>query len=188
MNDSRPPARALDAVTSALLIVDIQERLAPATDDPEPVVRNAGILLRAAARLEIPVLVSEQYPRGLGPTVPEIAGLVAPEAIVDKLHFSCVRDVGWAERFAATGREAAVVAGMEAHVCVLQTVLGLLDQGVACAVVADAVTSRTPLNRDLALDRMARAGALVVSTEMVVFEWLGVAGTDEFRELSALIR
>ena len=173
---------------ASLLVVDIQTRLVPAMHSGERVVANAGILMASARRLGIPLLVSEQYPRGLGPTVPELSKYLSEKETFEKVEFSCLGNAAYRRAFESLGRKQVVVTGIEAHVCVMQTVLDLLDAGYETAVVADAVSSRTPENHRHALDRMARAGAEIVTTEMVVFEWLGKAGTPEFKELSALIR
>lgn len=178
----------IKAERSCLLVVDVQSKLAPTTRDSERVVANISVLLKAAARLGVPVLASEQYPKGLGPTVEEIARLLPPGSILDKVHFSCLGDTGLAGRFRELGRDQAVVVGLEAHVCVLQTSLDLIDDGRQVFVVADATSSRAAANREAALRRLETAGCGVVTTEMVVFEWLGRAGTPEFKELSALIK
>jgi nicotinamidase-related amidase len=174
---------------ACLLIVDVQARLLPAMADRDEVVKNAAVLLKAAARLDIPVIASEQYPKGLGPTVPEIArSLPAGATVIEKMSFSCLADETFARRLRELGRTQVVVAGIEAHVCVLQTAEQLIASGHDVFVVADATSSRTPASHDLAMARLARAGCTIVSTEMVVFEWMQVAGTPEFRELSALIK
>lgn len=178
----------LRADRSALLIIDVQQKLAPATHDPASVVNNCAILMRAAQRLNVPVLLSEQYPKGLGATVPELAALTNGENILTKLHFSCAADAAYRRRFDALGRKQAVVAGMEAHVCVLQTAMDLQASGTDVYVVGDAVTSRSPDTKALAISRMHHAGINVLTTEMVVFEWLHKAGTPEFKELSGLIK
>ena len=173
---------------SSLLVVDVQSRLTPAMNAPEGVVANIAVLLKAAERLGVPALVSEQYPKGLGHTVAELAALAPQGSVLEKVHFSCMGDAGLAGRLRHIGRPQVVVAGIEAHVCVLQTALDLLDDGRQVFVVADATSSRTSGNHDAALRRMDAAGVGVVTTEMVVFEWLGRAGTTEFKELSALIK
>ena len=171
-----------------LLMIDVQERLLPAMHDRDAVLRNGAILLKTAARLEIPVLISEQYPRGLGPTVAELRSLANAEAAVGKLCFSCHGEPALRDRIAAQGREQIVIFGIEAHVCVLQSALDFRTAGKAVFVVADAVSSRVSANRRLALARMRQEGVRIVSTEMVLFEWLRRAGTDEFREISGLIK
>jgi len=178
----------MDAALSQLIIVDIQERLAPATADGNMVASRAGILLDAAAILDVPHTISEQYPKGLGPTVSSVLAKADANRVFDKVHFSCAADDRLSATFSRLDRRQAVICGMEAHVCVLQTVLGLMEDGYDVCVVADAVTSRTTQNRDLALERMRAAGATIVSTEMVVFEWLRTAGHPEFRTVSNLIK
>jgi nicotinamidase-related amidase len=173
---------------SCLLVVDVQEKLAPAMADPAEVIRNAGILMQAAARLRIPLLVSEQYPQGLGSTVPELRALAPEPARVAKLSFSCAADPALQQRVRETQRSLIVIAGLEAHVCVLQSALGFRRAGHDVVVVADAISSRAPANREAALQRLRENGVEVATTEMVVFEWLGQAGTPEFKELSRLIK
>ena len=178
---------------SCLLIVDMQERLLPAMAGVEPLLHHAGILIRAAKRLDLPILVSEQYPKGLGPTDPGLRTLLGNEIEpLPKTHFSCSEDPDIRARLHALareqGRDQVIILGVEAHVCVLQTALGLPKLGLAPIVVGDAVASRQPEGRQMALDRMARHGIEIVTTEMALFEWLGKAGTPEFKELSALIR
>lgn len=178
----------MNADSSQLLLIDIQERLAPAMPDGERAVECAGILLDAANLLNVPHTVSEQYPRGLGPTVAAVREKADPERIFDKVHFSCQADDRLAAVLAGTGRRYTVLCGMEAHVCVLQTALDLAGAGYRVRVVADAIASRTAQNRALAVERMRAAGVGIVSTEMVLFEWLRTAGHPEFRAVSALIR
>ena len=173
---------------SALLLVDVQEKLLPAMADPESLLPRLELLLRGAARLGVPVLASEQYRKGLGPTVPALQALLPEGAVGEKLAFSCIADEGLRGRITGLGRPQVVVAGIEAHVCVLQTALDLLRIGLAPVVVADGVMSRRPADREAALARMRQAGVVVASAEMVVFEWLGEAGTPEFRDLIRLIR
>jgi nicotinamidase-related amidase len=169
--------------TSALLIVDLQERLLPHIHDGETVLAHAVWLLGVARHLGVPVVVTEQYPAGLGPTTPALRTQLHANELVEKVHFSCVAE-GSIQRHPAWKRSQFVVAGTEAHVCVLQTVLGMIEAGKQVFVVAEAVGSRKPSDRSLGLDRMRACGAQVVSREMVAFEWLGRAATDEFREMN----
>jgi nicotinamidase-related amidase len=178
----------IDRRQSCLCLVDVQQRLVPAMAGADGLIAHCTTLLRAAGMLEVPVLVSEQYPRGLGPTVESLMAEAGPAAPVAKQAFSCARDAGWRERFNATGRRQAVLCGIEAHVCVLQTALDLAADGVAVTVVGDAVASRVPASRDAALARLMAAGVTVATVEMVLFEWLGDAGHPAFRDISALIR
>lgn len=178
----------MKADRSCLLVIDIQERLLPAMAAPDKVVANTGLLLKAAARLEVPALCSEQYPKGLGHTVKEVAGLLPAGSVLEKLHFSCMGDDGICLRLGELARPQAVVVGIEAHVCVLQTVLDLRARGTEVFVVADATSSRSAENHRLALERMRQAGAQVVAAEMVAFEWLAKAGTPEFKDVSKLVK
>jgi len=178
----------IDREQSLLLVVDVQERLAPAIHDGTAAIAGNRRLLAGAGHLGIPILVSEQYVRGLGPTVADLLPLPTGARRFDKTHFACTREPGFLEQLAETGRRQILVTGMEAHVCVLQTVLGLLDAGYAVFLVADAAASRTPENHAAAVARARAAGAHIVTTEMVLFEWLERAGTDDFRALLPLIK
>ena len=178
----------ISADRSCLLIVDVQSRLAPAIENREAAEANCAILLKAAARLSVPVLASEQYPKGLGVTVEALQPLIPEDDRIEKTAFSCLREVGFADRFKALGRPQAVVAGMETHVCVLQTALDLQQSGTETFVVADASGSRRGESKEMALQRLTQAGVTVVTTEMVVFEWLRRAGSDDFKALSKLIK
>ncbi|MBA3453353.1 MAG: isochorismatase family protein [Deltaproteobacteria bacterium] len=189
---------------AALLIVDIQERLAPAMppDVAAQVIKNTAILVAAAARLGVPIIVSQQYPKGLGQTVPElVAALAAAEtdhgAAVyrfDKVEFSAAASEAFqalppAEKIGAMmTREQWIVCGMETHVCVYQTVRDLAGPACAVHVVADAVASRTKANWRLGLELSREAGAMITSTEVCVFDLLEQAGTEEFKALSKLIK
>jgi nicotinamidase-related amidase len=179
----------LEVGKSSLVIVDIQSKLLPAMIDPLRVLRRTQILLKAAEILQIPVTVSEQYPKGLGNTVPELA--IAKATVFEKLSFSCWRDAEMKAHFIKLhdgGRPLVIVAGIEAHVCVLQTCIDLYNAGFGVFVVADAVSSRQSSSADLALQRLRDAGIQIVNTEMVVFELLEKAGTAGFKSLSALIK
>jgi nicotinamidase-related amidase len=184
----------IDPTRAALLLVDVQERLFAAMDPAERarVRRNLLVLVELARRLRIPVVSSEQYPKGLGPTLPElVAALDAPGLELhrlEKLEFSCVAAPAFAAIRAELARPQWIVAGMEAHVCVYQTVRDLVAAGAPVHVPADAVVSRAAENRAVGLDLCARAGATITSTEVVVFDALRVAGSEDFRALSRLIR
>jgi len=175
----------LDRHRCQLMVIDFQARLMPAIAEGEAAVANALRLIRAAQLLEVPACVTEQNPAGLGHSLSEITAAGLPT--LSKMHFDASRAEGFAALL-APGRDDVVVTGCEAHVCVLQTVLGLLDRGLRVHVVADAIGSRREQNRDAALARMARHGAQIVTTEMVVFEWLEDATHPRFREAVALIK
>jgi nicotinamidase-related amidase len=177
---------ALDRRRSVLCLIDLQERLMPAIDGAGDVVANAGRLLAAAEQLGVPVLMTEQNPKGLGPTVPELVRPDGSVPVVAKMEFDACRARGVLD--ALPPGHHIVVAGCEAHVCVLQTVLGLLDRSRRAYVVADAVGSRRPENKAAALARLDRAGAEIVTTEMVLFEWLGTADDPSFRSIVGLIK
>jgi nicotinamidase-related amidase len=176
------------APRSALLVVDIQAKLLPAMAEPGSVVANATKLMRGAVRLSVPLLVSEQYPKGLGPTVPELAALAPAGATLEKNAFSCADDDGIVARVRGIDRRQLVLCGIESHVCVLQTAIGFRERGYDVAVAWDATSSRRESDRALAADRLRHAGVVLASTEMVLFEWLGRAGTPEFKEISGLIK
>jgi len=182
----------IEAERSILLIVDFQERLMPAIHEGAAAAERAGILIRAASALEIPVEVTEQYPRGLGPTIAPVRELLPATAFIhEKITFSAQRDAVFAEHFVnlrEVGRDQIIVMGAEAHVCVLQTALDLHKAGFSVFYVADAVGSRVPESRELAIARARQAGCVVVNSEMVVFEWMERADTDTFRALSKLIK
>lgn len=182
----------LDARRSVLLVVDLQERLLPAIHEAERVLHHARMLLAGAGRLGVPVVVTEQYPKGLGPTATAIReALPAGSRTVEKTAFSGAAEPAVSDALGALrqqGRDLLVVAGTEAHVCVLQTALGFAAMGHPVAVVADAVSSRSPHNVSAATARLLHAGCQWVTAEMVLFEWLERAGTDDFRALVPLIK
>ena len=178
----------MSAHSSCLLVIDVQERLAPVMTDPRRVIRNCGLLMRAARRLGVPTLLSEQYPKGLGPTVPDLRELMPEGGSLAKLHFAASADPEIAARLAETERQQMVLAGIELHVCVQQSALELKASGREVFVVRDACASRRAEDERLAEERLRQAGVGVVSVEMVLFEWLRIAGRAEFKELSALIR
>lgn len=175
---------------SCLIVIDMQERLVPAMQAPARTIRNARVLMTAADELDVPTILTEQYPAGLGRTVPDLAKVAAAAGatVLPKVHFSCMEDQGFAAAFRATGRSQAVIAGMEAHICVMQTAVQMMDEGYEVFVVTDATSSRTPESEKACLDRLQACGAGIVTTEMVVFEWLGRAGTESFKALLPLVK
>jgi nicotinamidase-related amidase len=177
--------RTIDRDGSSLLLVDFQSRLLPAIDDGAAVLANARRLMQAAELFDVPVLVTEQNPRGLGPTVPELVPQ-APDGVAVKMTFDACRAPGFLDRL--SGRPDVVVAGCETHVCVLQTVLGLVEARKRVFLVRDAVGSRRSESKETAIARMARHGAEIVTTEMVLFEWLGSAEDPRLRAALDLVR
>ena len=176
---------ALDPASCALVVVDVQEKLLPPIFQGEQLVRNAQLLLRLATILEIPTLVTTQYAKGLGNTVPEIASLLRNAEPYDKTSFSCFGSgefCGALKRLPGQ-RTTLLVCGMEAHICVMQTVLAALREGYLVHVASDAVSSRTEWNRNVGLERMRSAGAVISSTEMMIYEALRASGTAAFKEM-----
>lgn len=178
---------------AALLVVDIQDRLVTAmpADALADVTRNTAILITAADQLGLPIVVSQQYPKGLGATARPVEDALAAARGVhrfDKIAFSAAAAPAFAALAAGLGRDQWILCGMESHVCVYQTARDLVARGWDVHVCADAVCSRTAANREIGLGLMARAGAVISSTEACVFDLLGRAGTDEFRALSRVIK
>jgi nicotinamidase-related amidase len=181
----------LDAARSQLLIVDVQDRLVPAMHGGEAMIDRCAIMLQAARQVGVPVTITEQYRKGLGATVQHLETLRGDTPLLEKVHFSAALDPAIAARIGtlvSSGRRQVVIAGIESHVCVMQSALGFKEMGFDVAVVADAVTSRRPESVALALERFRAHGVDVVNTEMTVFEWLKVAGTPAFKAISALIK
>jgi nicotinamidase-related amidase len=179
------------AAESTLLFIDVQIRLVAAMDPAisRAVLHNAQILLKSASCLGIPVLATEQYPKGLGGTVPELASLLsAANPPIEKTSFSCAGAESFSTALAATGRSQVILAGTESHVCVLQSALDLLAAGKTVFVVEDATCARSVANHVNAMERLRRAGVTVTNSESVVFEWLKDARNDKFKPLSALLR
>lgn len=177
-------SRLLERDRTALVVVDVQEGFRKAVGEFDAVARNAGLLVQGASILGVPVLVTEQYPRGLGGTVPEVAEHLDGVPRLEKVEF----DATEVEGFELGGRDQALICGIEAHVCVAQTAAGLLGQDVDVQVATDAVSSRTAANRRAGLAKMEASGAMLTSTEMALFELLGRAGTPEFKEVQALVK
>ena len=177
--------RPLDPNQCALIVIDIQEKLLPPIFRKEQLVRNAQLLIRLAGILKIPTLMSTQYSKGLGNTVPEIASLLPDVQPLEKVVFSCFgSDVFCSALKRVPGnRNTVLLCGMETHICVGQTALAALREGYLVHVAADAVSSRTELNWQIGLDRMRAAGAVISSTEMIIYEALGSSGTAEFKDM-----
>jgi len=178
----------VDVSRSLLLFIDLQTKLVPAVDQAEACLARCRLLLCAARRLDVPILATEHCPSGVGPTVPSLRKDLDPSEIVEKSHFNGAAEGSLDHRLGTHGRRTIVVAGMEAHVCVLQTVLGLKAQSYEPVVVADAIASRQPASRDLAIKRMRHHGVDIVNAEMVAFEWLKVAGTEAFKDILPMIK
>ena len=186
-----PHPMSLTREHTAVVVVDVQERLFPAmdADHREEVMRNIKVLATSARRLRVPIFVTEQYPKGLGHTLEEVVDALGPGVEpIEKVAFSSCGVGAFRSGLEAAGARHVVLAGIEAHVCVLMSALDLLAEGYSVHVVADAVTSRTQANWRLAMDYLRQAGAVVTSTETVLFQLLGQADTEDFRELARLVR
>jgi nicotinamidase-related amidase len=201
--------RALDPAECALNVIDIQEKLLPPIFEKERVVKNSQLLIRGAGILNIPTIATTQYAKGLGDTVPEVKSLL-PNEPIDKKMFSCfgsdvfcsalkgvphsgvapvsrgLRDVGTLR--GAGRRNTVLLCGMESHICVAQTALAALREGYLVHVASDAVSSRTEWNWKIGLDRMRAAGAVISSTEMIIYELLRASGTEEFKRMLAHLK
>lgn len=178
---------ALQPESTILLIIDLQEKLMNAMSDREKVYKNTELLLETAKQLAIPVIVTEQYPRGLGRTVPEVAEKLAEHTLIEKTCFSaCTDEFGTALQ--NTGRSTILITGSETHICVFQTARDLAAQGYDVYVVLDAVCSRFETNYLNGLDLMKEAGAVITNTETVIFDLLKEAGTPAFKAISPLLK
>ena len=180
----------LDRDKAILVVIDVQEKLCVAMDHKvlHRLTRNIGILLETAAELNVPVLVTEQYVKGLGPTLAELKEKAAAAPCYEKMAFSCCGSAEFVEAIKVSGRTQVIVTGMETHVCVLQTVIELRDAGFEVHLVKDAVMSRNKQNWLTAVEAMGYMGAVPTSTESAMFQLLKVAGTEEFKKLSKLVR
>jgi len=178
----------IKASESCLFVVDVQSRLLPVMYDPDRLVHNCRVLLQAARRLEIPILACEQYPQGIGATGEALADLIPTSSVAEKIHFSGYAEPALRDRIDRAECRQFVLSGIEAHVCVLQTALDLAEAGYETFVVADATSSRAKADYKAALRRLRDFGVTIVTTEMVVFEWLHRADTPVFKEILQLIK
>lgn len=175
----------------SLVVIDMQERLMGAIPEEkrESTIKNAAILIEAAKTFEIPITVTEQYPRGLGPTIPEIKDCVGDAfKPIEKVVFSCARSPEFKSAIEQTHKREALICGIETHVCVLQTVMDMINSGYVLYVPADAVASRKDLDWEKGISLIEKAGAIVGTTETFVFQLLERAGTEEFKRISKLLK
>lgn len=183
---------ALNPTTSTLLVIDVQERFLPAIPAiaaDQPVGRQIGILAQAARLLDVRTLISEQYVKGLGPTLPAVLEAAGDEAERwEKTHFSCLDDPALGERLTNPLPSHVILAGIETHVCVLGTAADLRDRGIPVIIAADAVASRVDANRDHALRAAIQLGCLVLPVESILFRWQRQAGVGCFKQIAALVR
>jgi nicotinamidase-related amidase len=178
----------LDANNCCLLVIDVQEKLYGVMHQKEVLADHLEKLIRAMRILEVPVMVTEQYPQGIGQTIVRLSALLEGFPVLSKIHFSCCGDPIFLKKFQELNRRQVLIVGIECHVCVHQTAVDLLDRGYRVQIVADGVSSRTAQNRDIGLQKMRDEGAMITSTETVVFELLKAAGSDKFREISKIIK
>ena len=177
--------RPLEAENCALLVIDIQEKLFPPIYERERLVRNSQLLIRLARILDVPIIASTQYAKGLGKTVSDVASLLPNGDIVDKLQFSCFGSDVFCSlvKNLPGNRNTMLLCGMETHICVMQTALAALRNGYLVHVASDAVSSRSEWNWKVGLERMRAAGAIISSTEMMIYELLRASGTPAFKEI-----
>lgn len=173
---------------TALVVIDIQEKLLPAMHEQERVLQRTQILLKAAEIMKLPVIFSEQYPKGLGHTLPELRELAPQAAVIEKMSFSCARNEEFMAALKKTGANQVLICGIEAHVCVLQTALDVIMTGRQVHIVADAVSSRNPNMCLGAIMRVSKAGVTVTNSESALFEMLDEAVGDDFKAISRLVR
>jgi len=173
---------------SAGVLVDVQERLFPHMDQHEKLLRRIRILLEGLKILQVPLLVTEQYPKGLGPTLQPLSMLLDKQDVTEKLSFSCCGEAAFSDALKSLKRPIIILSGIEAHVCVLQTTLDLLEEGYSVVVVEDCISSRNPEDKRVAVERMRSEGAVISTCESVLFELTKVAGTDEFKAISRLVK
>jgi nicotinamidase-related amidase len=179
----------INAGLSQLVIIDTQTKLITAMPKEalQTCIKNTGILAQAASMLAVPTIITEQYPKGLGNTMPELLALLPNIKPVEKLSFSCFAEPRFSRQLTRDNSQI-VLAGMEAHICVLQTALDLVSAGKQVFVAEDAIISRNPANKANALSRMREAGCIISNIESILFEWLGIAEGDAFKAISKLIR
>ena len=178
----------LEVANTVLIVIDVQEKLARVMQERDIMVSNLQKLIKGIAVLEVPVIVTEQYPRGLGPTIPEIAALLNNVPTIPKTSFSCWGDERFLGQFKSLGRKQVLISGIEGHVCVYQTARDLVANGYETFAVTDTITSRTQENRRLSFEMMKQAGARLTGTEAALFELLKVAEGEKFKQISQIVK
>ena len=178
----------LNPETAVLVVIDVQGKLAQQMVGRDDLFDRIGRMIRGCRALDLPVVWAEQYPKGLGPTVPEVARHLDGLAPIEKNAFSCCGDPGFRAALEATGRRQVLVTGIETHICVYQTVRDLLEDGYDVEVVVDCVSSRTETSKTIGLERMARAGARPTNVEMALYEMLGKAGGERFKKILEIVK
>lgn len=171
---------------TAFVMTDLQEKLLNAVKDSGNIIKNANILVKASEILKIPLIITEQYPKGLGKTTTKIQ--LYNKEIIEKICFSCFGCEEFDKKIKELGIDTLILFGIEAHVCILKTALDALSKGINVHVVADAISSRTKENKETAIERMGQSGVFIASTEMILFQLIDKAGTEEFKKISKLIK
>jgi len=170
------------------LVIDLQERLFPVMFEGEELLERVQVLLQGLKIMDIPVLFTEQYPKGLGTTLEPVKVLIGEGRAIEKISFSCCGDANFDTRLSELNRKRVIICGIESHVCVLQTAIDLHERGFTPVVVADGISSRNPGDKKVALERMQGEGAIVTTCESILFELAGAAGTPEFKSISKLVK
>jgi nicotinamidase-related amidase len=181
-----PPPLTVE--NTVLVAIDFQERLFPAMHDKEKLLRNTVKLIRGAKALEVPVVLTEQYPKGLGPTIPEVKELLPDIKPIEKVCFSCCDSEAFSQALEALKRKQVLICGIEAHICVYQTAMALARAGYEVQAVSDCVSSREPENKAIAIQKLSAVGVLPASAEMALFELLRVAQGDKFKQISNIVK
>ena len=171
-----------------LLVIDFQERLFPAIHEHEKLSKNVPLLIEGLKVLGIPMIVTEQYVKGLGPTIPEIAATIQGVDRIEKASFSCCDEPQFMMELASSGKDFVIIAGIESHVCVLQTVIDLQENGFHPVVVEDCISSRNPNDKLIAMDRMRKEGVIITTYEAILFELLRYSGGETFKAISRLVK
>jgi nicotinamidase-related amidase len=170
------------------LIIDIQERLFPLIADSEKVARNTAILIEGLKAVDVKILVTEQYTKGLGVTIEPLKNLLSEISIIEKMAFSCCDEPAFYEKLSLQGVRNVIIAGIESHVCVLQTAIDLLSSGYIPVIVEDCVGSRNPNDKKIAIERLRKEGAVITTYESILFELLRYSGTESFKKISRLVK
>jgi nicotinamidase-related amidase len=178
----------LETTDTILLVIDVQEKLFGVMDDKESLLSNLQKLVRGLAVLEVPVIVTEQYPQGLGPTLPDISSLITEFSPIPKVCFSCWQNDEFKKKLTTINRKQILISGIEGHICVYQTACDLVRNGYQVHAVTDVISSRNPINRQLSFDMMQQAGARLTGTETVLFELLKLAQGDKFKKISQIVK
>ena len=173
---------------SLALIIDVQERLYPHIFENDKLEKNLRILISGFNILEIPILVTEQYPKGLGPTIPSLHEMLKSSPVIEKMSFSCCDEPVFMKSLEDSGKKSVLVAGIESHVCVLQTVIDLLNKNFLPVIIEDCVSSRNLNDKRIAMKRMRQEGVIISTTESILFELLRISGTEQFKAISKLVK